>query len=192
MTTDPRSYEHAMWDAVSELDRAEAAALAARERAERATNDYGAALMAAEEPVPHEVINRLYWKHRNLRVAVIALAFGIEHPGAVHRYAGPGRATAPCPGVCGREVELPARTSSPTLCEACQRELQDRLEASSAIAQQRAVEHERALRARFRAGETPEQVYAEYGERYETGNPLRRWREIAAEELAATTGRSAL
>ena len=194
---DPKPFELAMWadvavlaDKRKMLEELQLELLAARDAVTESMRRYGAALSIDEAPVPHGVIRKLYWEHRDIYADSIARAFALPGgAGQVYRFAGENYYDLPCPDGCGTTVRLTSRSAPVRPCESCTTAREEHQAARwgehrEESARSRA-EYEARMRNEFKAGRTAEQIYAEHVDRYETGSQLPWLRELEAEVKSA-------
>jgi hypothetical protein len=194
---DPEPYELAMWadvatlaDKRTKIEELQLELAAARDSLTESMRRYGAALSIDEAPIPHGVIRKLYWEHRDIHADSIARAFALPGgAGQVHRFAGENYYDLPCPAGCGKTVRLTSRSAPVRPCAACAAAREKRLAAqweqhreTSARAH---ADYEARMRSEFKAGRTAEQIYAEHADRYEIGSQLPWLRELEAEVKGA-------
>jgi hypothetical protein len=187
------SYEAELWTQVLALDAARARIETAtreleahRDAVDKAMRRYGTVLSLEEKHVSRDVVRRLYWQSRDVRVDSIARAFAIEGgAGQVHSYAGVDHVDVPCPDGCGRTVRLTARTAKLRPCNECEeRRKQARHEDHQdwQISSARKIrERDEWVRSELAAGRTVEELYVELVSPWDTNGPLEKLRTIAAE-----------
>ena len=190
---DIKPFELAMWadvaslaDRRTKIEELQLELAAARDSLTESMRRYGAALSIDESPVPHGVIRKLYWEHRDIHADSIARAFALSGgAGQVHRFAGENYYDLPCPAGCGTTVRLTSRSAAVRPCVACATAREEQLAAhrdeQRELSARARADYEARMRSEIKAGRTAEQIYAEHADRYETGSQLPWLRKLEAE-----------